>query len=206
MVLHQAPGAADRSILRRSSGWRVPLCIAAVSIPASLADAARVLLRYDRTALSDGELWRLGTGHITHLGTSHLLLNLAGLAVVWLLVGSAVCLLDWLIVIACGILFIDLGFWVFNPQLEWYVGLSGLLHTMLVAGIAGQFREAPTESILLAVVVAGKLAWEQLAGPLPGSESSAGGPVVVDAHLYGAIAGIIAAGLIRARSRWNLPA
>lgn len=171
----------------------------AASTLASLSDAARILLRYDRAGIADGELWRLGTGHIAHLGVSHLLLNLAGLGVVWLLVGSAFSLLEWLVVIACGIAFIDLGFWVLDPRLSWYVGLSGLLHTMLVAGIIGRLREAPAESVLLAVVVAAKLAWEQLAGPLPGSETSAGGPVVVNAHLYGAIAGIIAAGSLRAR-------
>jgi len=38
-----------------------------------------------------------------------------------------------------------------------------------------------------------KLAYEQLYGALPGSAATAGGPVIVDAHLYGSIAGIIAA-------------
>jgi hypothetical protein len=74
--------------------------------------------------------------------------------------------------------------------------MSGLLHAVLVAGVASRIRDAPSESLALGVIVAGKIAWEQLAGPLPGSELSAGGPVVVNAHLYGAIAGIVAAGAL----------
>ena len=50
------------------------------------------------------------------------------------------------------------------------------------------------------MIVAGKLAWEQFAGPLPGSESGSGGPVIVDAHLYGAVGGLLAAVLIRVRT------
>ncbi|MEE8280791.1 MAG: hypothetical protein V3R50_00295, partial [Gammaproteobacteria bacterium] len=30
------------------------------------------ILRYDRAAISDGELWRIITGHLAHLGWSHL--------------------------------------------------------------------------------------------------------------------------------------
>ena len=46
---------------------------------------------------------------------------------------------------------------------------------------------------MLAVFVAGKLLWEQTVGPLPGSESSAGGTVIVNAHLYGAVGGVLGA-------------
>jgi len=46
-----------------------------------------------------------------------------------------------------------------------------------------------------------KLAWEQLAGPLPGSEALSGGPVVVDAHLYGTSAGLLGVWLLELRRR-----
>jgi hypothetical protein len=50
------------------------------------------------------------------------------------------------------------------------------------------------------VVVVGKVAYEQIAGPLPGSEATSGGAVIVDAHLYGIIGGTaVAAALIRVR-------
>ena len=155
------------------------------------------LLRYDRADIAAGELWRFITGHFAHLGVPHLILNLAGLGVVWLLVGDRYSSRNWSLVIVVSLAVIDLGFWFLDAGLAWYVGMSGLLHGLLVAGILSRSGSVPAESIALGVVIAGKIAYEQMVGPLPGSETSAGGAVVVNAHLYGAIAGIIAAGLLR---------
>ena len=91
---------------------------------------------------------------------------------------------------------IDLGLWLGSPQLAWYVGLSGLLHGMLAAGIVAGLAHRNSEALILAVVVAGKLAWEQFAGPLPGSEATSGGAVIVDAHLYGVIGGALVAAVV----------
>ena len=197
MGLHQASDATDQSILRRGTGWQVPLCLAAFSAIAALGGSgARRQLRYDRTGIAEGELWRLVTGHFAHLGMTHLILNIAGLAVVWLLVGGGYSLLHWIFVIASSLAVIDLCFWFLDSGLGWYVGMSGLLHALLVAGLVSRFRVAKGESLALAALIAGKIAWEQLAGPLPGSELSAGGAVVVNAHLYGVVAGSLAAGVL----------
>lgn len=177
--------------------WQVPLLLAAAAVAAAAGgEAARLALRWQRDAIAAGEPWRLVTGHFTHLGASHLLLNLAGLGLVWLLVGERLPALRWWLVIALAIAGIDLGFWLFDPALSWYVGLSGLLHGLFAAGIVCGLPRAPVESGLLAAVVAGKLVVEQVFGPLPGSEASSGGPVVVDAHLYGAVAGALAGALM----------
>ena len=56
------------------------------------------------------------------------------------------------------------------------------------------------------LLVVGKLSWEQFDGALPGSESVAGGLVVVDAHLYGALAGaLLGIVLIAINHRQNAP-
>ena len=200
MGLHQASEVGNGSILRRSTEWVVPLFMTAISLLVSLTGAeGQSRLRYDRQGIAEGELWRLLTGHFAHLGIPHMLLNIAGLALVWLLVGRAWTLWQWALITLVSLAFIDLGFWFLDPGLSWYVGLSGLLHSMLVAGVVGRMREATGESLALGAIVLAKVAWEQFAGPLPGSESSAGGAVVVNAHLYGAIAGIIAAGAVRLR-------
>lgn len=179
--------------MRRVAHWQVPLALAAASLFAAIADAAgRQWLRYDREPIADGEIWRLLTGHIAHLNRGHLVLNLAGLALVWVLVGSRFTAVRWWLVVLFSIAVIDAGFWFLDPVLTWYVGLSGLLHALLLAGVVDRLRSAPTESIVLLVVVSAKIAYEQFAGPLPGSETSTGGPVVVNAHLYGAVAGILA--------------
>lgn len=150
-------------------------------------------LAYDRDGLADGEFWRLATGHFVHLGWSHLLLNLLGLALVCWLVGHAFGVLRWLYVSLVVIAVIDAGFWFLNPELDWYVGLSGLEHGLLVAGLLAGIANRDREALILALFVLAKLGWEQIVGPLPGSESTSGGAVIVDAHLYGALGGILGA-------------
>ena len=183
--------------------WLVPGIVVLCALVLLLAgDSGREWLRFDRHGIAAGELWRLLTGHLVHLGLSHTLLNLAGLVLV--VVGLAFFLigLQWLWVMAGSVGAIDLGLWFGAPSLEWYVGLSGLLHGMLGAGIVAGIAARSGEALILAVVVAGKLAWEQFAGPLPGSETTSGGAVIVDAHLYGVIGGtLVAAMLIRVRGR-----
>jgi len=151
---------------------------------------------YDRLAIADGQYWRLLSAHYVHLGNAHLLLNLLGLAVIWLLVGRDNSLSNWGLVLLLSMTTVSAGFWFLDRDMLWYVGFSGVLHGLILAGAIAGCRKRPLESATLIVLIISKLAFEQISGPLPGSESAAGGPVAVNAHLYGAIGGIAAAGLI----------
>jgi rhomboid family GlyGly-CTERM serine protease len=168
-------------------------------------DAGREILRYDRLAIAQGEFWRLISGHIAHLGIRHLLLNIAGLVLVWLLVGRQYMMWHWCLVIAISLVVIDLGFWYVDTDLLWYVGLSGLLHGLLLAGAIPAYRSAPVEASTICIAVAGKLLYEQFAGPLPGSEATAGGAVVTTAHLYGGIGGLVGAAALWRSVRLDAP-
>ena len=184
--------------------WMAAGVVAALSGALQLAglDGA---LAWDRDALAGGELWRLVSGHFVHLGWSHLLLNVAGLALIAWIVGYAWDWKGWLAISLVSIGVIGTGFWFLNPGLEWYVGLSGLLHGLLAGGLVVGLVGRETESIVLAVLVAAKLAWEQFAGPLPGSEGASGGAVIVDAHFYGALGGVLAALIMWRRVRPAAP-
>lgn len=177
--------------------WGVPLALASLGLLSQLVCVSgRGLLRFDRAQIEAGEWWRLVTGHLVHLGTSHMLLNVAALLLLWWLVGAGLSVASWLLVVASSLAFIDAGLWFLDPHLSWYVGLSGLLHGLFAAGLIVRFRIAPVESLLLAGLLAAKIMFEQLFGPLPGSEASAGGAVIVNAHLYGAVGGVVAALLL----------
>ena len=179
-------------ILRRIAHWQMPLVFAVVgAVAVAFGDDGREVLRYDRAAIADGEYWRLLSGHIAHLGFRHLLLNLAGLALVWLLVGRRYRTRHWILVAAISVLLMDAGFWFVDAGMRWYVGLSGLLHGLLLAGAIRGLRSLPVESIVICTLLVAKLAYEQVAGPLPGAEAAAGGAVVVNSHLYGAIGGAL---------------
>jgi rhomboid family GlyGly-CTERM serine protease len=201
MGLHNVSerGSPGRSaeFLRVAGYWLVPAVIMAIALVIAVFGTAGIeLLKYDRLAIIDGEYWRLLSGHFSHLGPEHLLLNLAGLVLVWLLVGRQYTTGQWLIVTAFSLAVITLGFCYLDPNLIWYVGLSGLLHGLLIAGAIRGIKTQPVESIIIVVAVAGKLIFEQLIGPLPGSEATAGGAVITNAHLYGAFGGAMIAAIL----------
>ncbi len=168
----------------------VTLLFAALAV-ALAGDGVAELLRYQRESILAGEWWRLFTGHLVHLGWSHLWLNLAGLLLVWWLVGHALSIRHWWWLIAIGLPSISLGLLLWLPGLAWYVGLSGLLHGMLVAGGVRLLLQGEREAPLLLLIVLGKVAWELWQGPLPGSREAAGGNVVVEAHALGALVGLL---------------
>ncbi len=180
--------------------FRIPLLLSALIVILALpGDSTQALLRYERAAILDGQWWRLLSAHLLHLGGSHLLMNLAGLWLIWLLLGSSLSPRSWLILLFADALITALALLILNPQLGWYVGLSGILHGLLVAGAIADIRAGRRGTWLLLGAVAFKLGWEQLAGPLPGSEASAGGAVIVDAHLYGALGGLLLSPLLPPR-------
>ncbi|MGI9273204.1 MAG: rhombosortase [Woeseiaceae bacterium] len=183
----------DHRKSRRIAAWSLPGVAIIVSAALALSgDWGRELFRYDRIAIADGELWRLLSGHLVHLGWSHFAMNAVGLMLICYLVAARFRDRDWLIITATVIAGIDLGFWFLEPQLSWYVGLSGVLHGLLAAGAVSGMLDRQKDFWLIAAFLVAKLAYEQVVGPLPGSEGTAGGEVVVASHLYGAVGGVIA--------------
>jgi len=171
--------------------WQLPAVLIIVSgIFELFGDSGRLWLQYDRVAILDAELWRLLTGHLVHLGLNHYILNAIALILVWVAVGEYFTTRQWLIVTIVSITGVNAGLWLFDPQLIWYVGMSGFLHGLLAAGMVKGFQFLPREAVLGGLVVLAKIVYEQTLGPFPGSEQSAGGSVVVDSHLYGALAGL----------------
>ncbi|MGB5492555.1 MAG: rhombosortase [Woeseiaceae bacterium] len=186
--------------------WWLPFSMLLLALVLAFGgEATRVALRFDRPGILEGDWWRLISGHFVHLGGAHFALNAAGLGLVWYLVGKSFNGSRWLLIVIACLLGMDLGFWFLKPEISWYVGLSGLLHGLLAAGLAEKLRQPETETFILAALLLGKLAFEQLSGPLPGSEGTAGGPVVVDAHLFGAVSGALAAILLRIRVQPGAP-
>jgi rhomboid family GlyGly-CTERM serine protease len=190
---------AVRAMTPSRAAWLVGLSVVALVLLSLGGESWREALRYERAAVLRGEYWRLVTGHLVHGTTQHLLLNVLGLGVIAALFPRAFSLLGWLLIAALSVAVIDVGFVLWEPQLEWYVGLSGVLHGLLAAGAVAWWRhESRGFALALTAILIGKLAWEQWRGALPLSGDM---PVIVDAHLYGAIGGALAAGVLWALRR-----
>ena len=148
-------------------------------------------LRYDPQAIRDGELWRLLTGHLVHANGRHLLLNLAGLFLCQALTGVNWSLLQWSGRILLLALMISLGLWWLNPGLRWYVGFSGVLFGLyLMAAVESLPRQALISSLLVLLLLA-KILMEQFSSVKISSSGWIGVPVLVDAHLYGFLSGLL---------------
>ena len=195
-------------------GWRMagggsagPLlaaaCLAGLPLAAELAEAAglpvRAALRYDRTAIAAGEAWRVLTGQFVHLGPGHLAGNLAGLALLWSLFARDRAVTAWAAMAAASAAAVAAGLWWGSPGIDWYVGLSGLLHGLWAAAAVSAWSRWRLEGVVTGALLALKLALEQ-AWPGQSLLGSAGSglPVVTIAHLYGALGGAAAAAILRA--------
>jgi rhomboid family GlyGly-CTERM serine protease len=154
-------------------------------------DALYQTLRYDRAAVRGGELWRLITAHLVHLGVGHLVMNLLALVLIGFLFAPFLKGVGWLASGLGAIAAIAAGLFFLAPQVGWYVGFSGVLHGLIAGGVIAALRSGEWRFGLgFGLLLLAKLLWEQRFGPLPGSEAAAGGAVLVDAHLYGALGGL----------------
>lgn len=136
------------------------------------------------------EPWRLLLGHFVHHGRAHQLLN-AGALALWFLLwrqgpGER---LGELVGVALGT---GIGIALVSDR-SYVVGLSGLLHGLFAASALLTWRDPAQRGISAVVLVglAGKIIWEQLFGPSPGTEQLVGLPVATEAHLCGAAAGVL---------------
>jgi rhomboid family GlyGly-CTERM serine protease len=96
---------------------------------------------------------------------------------------------DWLRTAFASAAAIDAGLWWIDTRVEWYVGLSGVLHGFVAAGALELLLRRRMLGVVLALGLTAKLGFEQAFGPVPLTAASVGGPVVVAAHLYGAAGG-----------------
>jgi rhomboid family GlyGly-CTERM serine protease len=162
-----------------------------VLLAQALPPGSQQSLEYRYLALEQGELWRLVSGHLVHLGWPHLQLNLLGLWLIWGLFlkqeTAATC--ARLLLLCC--IGVSVLMYLFSPEVAWYRGLSGVLHGLLVWALLRQWSSHPPSHALLLGMLLLKLLWEQLSGPLPGSEDLVSGRVIVESHLYGAVSGAL---------------
>lgn len=147
--------------------------------------------RYDQQLISSGDYWLLLSGHLVHLNWAHWGLNMAGLAIVALFFSPHGNVVQWLSVSIISAFCVGLGLYWLNPEVTHYVGLSGVLHGLFIYGAIRETRIYPASGYALLALLVGKLIWELMNGPLPGSEELTSGRVITDAHFYGALGGLV---------------
>jgi rhomboid family GlyGly-CTERM serine protease len=197
----------ERLTRLRFSDWVAPLGLCGLLLALFLGgEGATGALRYERAAVLQGQWWRLATGHLVHPDARHLAWNVFGILLVWWLFAREYRLREWGVVLLVSTAALAAGFLALEPQLDWYVGFSGVLHGAMAAGLVAWLRTARDPlTALVAVLFAAKLGWEHVHGALPFTSATLSLPVIHQAHTYGAIGGLAAALLINRKGRSRGP-
>jgi rhomboid family GlyGly-CTERM serine protease len=177
-----------RSALRAA---RVPLLIGLViALLLAGGETARQALAFDRIALAQGQVWRLLSAHAVHLGGYHAVLNLIALLALVLLCPAPLPAREWLRRITLLALAVSALLYLFAPEVDRYVGFSGVLHGLFLLGLLPQARAGDRIAIACLAYLAGKILWEQIVGVPLSDQAAIGGRVVTQAHLFGTLAGL----------------
>ena len=149
------------------------------------------LLSFNGSAIADGQWWRLITGHILHTNFVHFVVNIVGLGLLWLLHGDYAGPKSFayhFLILSVGI---SLCILFLSPNIQWYVGLSGVLHGYFVWGAMLDIHKKRKSGYLLLVGITIKLIDEQFFADQSFMSGLIEANVAIDAHLYGAVIGLL---------------
>ncbi|WP_261903791.1 rhombosortase [Vibrio fortis] len=152
-------------------------------------DPIQTWVVWDQTAIANGQWWRIVTGNFSHTNLSHLAMNLAGLWVIcFVFQPSRIRILAYLFLIS-----VFTGAGLLLTDMQSYVGLSGTLHGLFGAFALTEALTGRRSSWLLVGGLVAKIAWEQLMGPSATTGALINARVAIEAHLIGAIGGLLLA-------------
>jgi len=114
--------------VRHSARWEFAAIVSLVSLFLLAWPAAADLLLWKRVQIADGQAWRWISGHFVHLSTRHCLSNLLGLFVICDYVWDELGLAEAFVLSVWTAAGTSLMLWWLAPAIQWYAGLSGLLH------------------------------------------------------------------------------
>ena len=149
-------------------------------------------LEFQRQSILSGQLWRLWTGHWVHANTAHFLLNISVALLLYFVFFRTLTAKE---LVATGLLFSALlggSLLLFMPGLDWYNGLSGLLHAWIVYASIRRIQAGDAVYWLGLALVWAKVLFEGVGvGGWSGGVLD-GVNIITEAHLIGALVGTLA--------------
>ena len=149
------------------------------------------LFAYDYREIQQGEWWRIISNSFCHTNLPHFLMNCLGLITITILFiktfkQSSI----WPLFIFSSI-FISFCIYFIEAENMRYVGLSGVLHGFFAYGVCRDCLRKDRWGYILGGALIMKLVSEQYIGSSLATIELINAPVLVNAHFYGAIAGLL---------------
>lgn len=174
-----------------SAWWFSLLVLVVILTTAAFGESVTQALSLKRSAIDNGEWWRIITSQFVHLSTNHTLMNATGYIILCFGFRKEVTATEEMITLFISTIGVGLGLYWFNPEIAWYVGLSGAIYGLLVSNVMIGAKKTPYLSAFFLFFVVTKIVYEQFfAGADRATETIIGGEIAIDSHLYGAVVGI----------------
>lgn len=147
-------------------------------------------LSFHRAQALSGSWWQWLSAHFMHNNFAHYLFNMLGLGLLYLLHSEYFSARSFLLVFASIALGTSAFLILFSPSLQWYVGMSGVLHGIFAWGVVIDVYYQRKTGYLLALGLLIKVIDERFFATSNFMADLIEVGVAVDAHLYGAILGL----------------
>ncbi|MES3022922.1 MAG: rhombosortase [Pseudomonadota bacterium] len=179
-------------------------CALLLCVPAALTEA----LAYKRTAILDGQWWRLWSAHVVHFSPRHALVDGAVLALLGMVLEPRLGSRRLALALLAGSPLIGLALVVLVPDMEHYRGASGL--GMLLTVAAGALLWQHESGLRQWLALLGLALLAKTGADLFGAGGGQGTlppqvAVAWQAHLAGALCGALLAAMVNANKRPRVP-
>lgn len=154
-----------------------------------LPENLRAVLEYHRA--EPEQVWRAVTGHLLHSNHWHLVMNMGALLLMLMLHQLYYSLNFFALLLLLGCIGISILLYLFSPDIQIYVGLSGWLHCFITVGALLDIKHKIQSGWLILLGVIAKVTYEQWQGPDAELATLIDANVAIDAHLYGVICGLL---------------
>lgn len=146
-------------------------------------------LYFDRNLITQGQIWRLISGHISHTDLEHLFWNVSALVVLSSIIEKSS---RWLLLLSLLLGIVTVDVLLLSPWagINYYCGLSGALNSLLVVALWLIWKQCRSRWVIVtAALCLGKIALE--IGLNDTVISHISWPPYPLAHLAGAIGGVL---------------
>ena len=180
--------------------------VLAVSLLSFILQFWQPQLIYTREAVSQGEIWRIITSQLVHTNWPHYLLNIGSVWIFTLLFYTTINFKTFTINLFLLMIAVGVCIHLWEPRIYWYAGLSGAIYGIYLIGAYSALKANDYfVGIGTALLVIGKVCFDQWSGPLHDNAALIEARVVTEAHVYGVFSALFLIGFdaIRHYTRAN---